>query len=168
MNNYGNSVIYKIDMRYLNAKIYKLVSNVTGDVYYGSTITNLKERLRCHKKDYKRYLKGKGDYYTSFKIIETGDYKVELVEKYSCLCKKQLEAIERVYIEGYVCVNKCLPTRNHKESYKTYYEKNKDEINKKRREKRKRIYKCECGSQYHIQQRARHFRTKKHQVYLNQ
>lgn len=178
MNNYGNSVIYKIDMRYLNGKIYKLVSNVTGDVYYGSTCNSLKKRLSKHKINYKVFLKGKTNYTSSFKIIETGDYKIELVENYACLCRKQLESIERVYIENYNCINKYIPNRTRKEYGITYYQDNKekkDKQMKKYREKnRDRLRKqqgekniCECGVHYTRSHKARHFRTKKHQKYLN-
>ena len=86
----------EIDTRYINGKIYKLVSNVTGDVYYGSTILSLEDRELRHKSDYKRYLQGKKNYVTSFKIIETGNFKIKLVEAYACLCRSQLEAIERI------------------------------------------------------------------------
>jgi len=116
--------MFEIDTRYINGKIYKLVSNVTGDVYYGSTILSLEDRELRHKSDYKRYLQGKKNYVTSFKIIETGNFKIKLFEAYACLCRSQLEAIERIYIEGDTCINKVIPTRTTKE----YHEKNKDKI----------------------------------------
>ena len=134
-----------------NGKIYKLVCNVTGDVYYGSTIKNLNDRLCNHKYDYKQYLKGKRNYYTSFKIIENGNYRMELVENYRCMNRKQLESIERVYIEGYKCVNKNVAGRTKKESDKLYYEKNKDKVNenkKKYREKNKEYFK-EYNKEYY-------------------
>ena len=37
------------DPRYEEGKIYKVVCNITGEEYYGSTIKTLKERLRLHK-----------------------------------------------------------------------------------------------------------------------
>ena len=44
--------------KYSNGKIYKITSSKTNKVYIGSTIQPLKERFRCHKKDYKKWLKG--------------------------------------------------------------------------------------------------------------
>jgi len=110
--------MFKMDMRYTNGKIYKLVSNVTGDVYYGSTTQSLQHRLLDHKRCYKYYLNGKGKYVTAYKILETQDYDIHLVENYACLCRKQLESIERIYIEGYTCINKVIPTRTKKEYHK--------------------------------------------------
>jgi len=116
-------MLSKKEIQYMNnGKIYKIVCNITGDTYYGSTIKSLKYRLSEHKSDYKRYLNNKYHYKTSFKIIENGNYRIELVEKYGCMNRKQLESIERVYIEGYPCINKFIPTRTDKE----YREKNKE------------------------------------------
>jgi hypothetical protein len=185
--------MFEIDMKYLNGKIYKLVSNVTNDVYYGSTIETLKRRLQCHKKAYTRYMKGKRGYVTVFKIIETGDYDIHLVEEYACLCRSQLESIERVYVENYTCINKHIPTRTINEWSIAYYKKNKDHVlqkNKKWRDQNKEYIKeyhrqkyirnidkirkrdsqkfdCECGGRYQRCSKARHMKSKKHQSYLN-
>jgi hypothetical protein len=166
--------MFEIDMRYQNGKIYKIVSNITGDVYYGSTIQSLKRRLIKHKVDYKKYLNGKYHYVTSFKIIENGDYDIHLVENYRCLNKKQLESIERVYIENYKCINKYIPTRTNKE----YYQDNKQEINKYKTdwyfENKERIsnyrsekIKCPCGSVVSLRNKAQHYKSKKHINYCN-
>lgn len=167
-------MLSKKELQYMNnGKIYKLVSNVTGDIYYGSTIQKLSYRLSDHKAVYTRYLKGKGNYVTSFKILETGDYDIHLVENYRCLNKKQLEAIERVYIENYKCINKCIPTRTIKE-WKDNNKKHIAEQSKKYRQKSKKylewrtpIFKCDCGGTYQRQHKTRHMRTKKHINYCN-
>jgi hypothetical protein len=147
-----------MNIRYLNGKIYKIVSNVTGDVYYGSTIKSLKQRLSIHKSKYKRYLKGKGTYVTSFKILETGNYDIHLVEAYTCLCRSQLEAIERVYIEGYSCINMKIPTRTHKAYMKVYRKNNRDKIMQWKKKK----FNCPCGGKYTRCNKVRHMRSKKH------
>jgi hypothetical protein len=176
--------MFEIDTRYLNGKIYKLVSNVNGEVYFGSTIQSLKRRLSEHKSSYKTYLKGKTNYVTSFKIIETGDYDIHLVETYVCLCRSQLESIERVYIEGYACINKCVVGRTHKESMKAYCEKNREkqkvysiEYYAKNKDKKKVYHKayrennrnrinqkfnCQCGGKYTSSNKLQHFKTQKH------
>ena len=168
-------LLSKKELKYLNnAKIYKLVCNVTGDVYYGSTIKSLKQRLSKHECDYKRYLNGKIRYYTtSFKIIENGDYNIYLVENYRCMNKKQLESIEGIYIRYNKCINKCVVGRTLKESYKVYYENNKHKLNKYNKEyyennkhKLKEKFDCECGGKYTYQNKLSHMKTNKHQKYL--
>ena len=181
-------MLSKKEIQYMNnAKIYKLVCNITGDTYYGSTIKSLKHRLSEHKSNYKRYLNGKYRYTTSFKIIENGDYRIKLVEDYRCMNRKQLESIERVYIEGYPCINKCVVGRTRKEINKAYRENNKDKIKeygKEYYENNKDYYKeyyqdnknkitefknekfeCECGGKYTYSNKLQHFKTNKHIKY---
>ena len=54
--------------RYQNGKIYKLVSDATDDVYYGSTCLPLSKRTYGHKRSYAVYKSNKGKYTTSFKM----------------------------------------------------------------------------------------------------
>lgn len=144
---------------YKNGKIYKIVSNVTNDVYIGSTCSPLSQRLAEHRRKYNQYLNGKFHYITSFKVLETNDYSIILMEDYPCEKKEQLLARERLYIQG--CdthVNKNLPTRTNKEyrqdnqdyfkeynrnrpnkqerldKHKQYYEQKKDEILEQQKE----------------------------------
>jgi hypothetical protein len=118
-------LLSKTELKYLNhGKIYKLVCNVTGDVYYGSTISSLKYRLSQHKSSYKRYLQGKERYYTSFKIIENGDYRIELVEDYKCMNRNQLEKIEGIYIKYNDCINRIIVGCESRKEYLKDYNKN--------------------------------------------
>lgn len=110
---------------YQLGKIYKIVSNVTGDVYIGSTTKKyLSERLKDHKYEYKRYLNGERGYITSFKIIESGDYDIILLENCPCETKDQLHARERFHIENNECINRYIPGRTRKQ----YREENRDKI----------------------------------------
>ncbi len=59
---------------YSKGKIYQIVDNTNGDVYIGSTTKSLKQRLAGHVNKYKGYLKGIGNYTTSFKIIANNNY----------------------------------------------------------------------------------------------
>ena len=111
---------------YSKSKIYKLVSNVSDEIYIGSTCQPLYKRKAGHKADYKRYLQGKGRYMTSFKIFEKGDIEIILIEECNFYNKDELHRKEREYIEKIECVNKCIPGRTHKE----YCEDNKDKISK--------------------------------------
>ena len=158
---------------YKNGKIYMLESKEGNVRYYGSTVQSLKERLRKHKVDKKRYEEVKNRYYTSYKILEYSDCEISLVEDYPCNNKKELETRERFYIENNDCVNKFIPTRTLKEwreekkdeikqQNKERYEKNKDEIKQKQKEK----ITCVCGAVVRKNDIRRHERSKKHQEYI--
>ena len=62
--------------------IYKIVCNTNNLTYYGSTISSLKERLRCHIKSKKTC--------SVHKILENNNYQILLVENYECDNKKEL------------------------------------------------------------------------------
>lgn len=96
---------------YQNGKIYKITSQQTDDVYYGSTTMILKDRWKAHKSRWKLKLKYDGA-------------KIELVELFPCSCKYELEAREGYYIKNNKCVNQRIPTRTDKE----YREDTKDKI----------------------------------------
>eukprot|EP00732_Lithocolla_globosa_P002387 Lithocolla_globosa_v1_NODE_1547_length_2493_cov_371.285773.p2 type:complete len:165 gc:universal NODE_1547_length_2493_cov_371.285773:2001-1507(-) len=128
--------------RYQNGKIYKLVSNETADVYYGSTCMSLAKRLSCHKSAWKSNQDGKGVQYSSFKLFDLGKVQIIPVESFPCENKMELEKRERYYIENFTCVNKSIPTRTMREYRQKYYEENKNEIceqMKKYREENKNI-----------------------------
>jgi hypothetical protein len=91
---------------YSNGKIYKIVCNITGDVYVGSTCEPiLARRLAGHVKSYKCWLNGKGNNMTSYKIIATGNYDIVLIELFPCNTKDQLHARESHYTQTIQCVN---------------------------------------------------------------
>ena len=121
-----------MENKYVNGKIYKLVDNTTGDIYVGSTIQELNERLRGHNLNYKKFLNNKYHYVSSFKILENNDYHIELLEDYPCNSKKELETKEREHIENIECINNNIPTRTKKE----YYEENKEKIKEQRKKYR--------------------------------
>tara|TARA_R110001592_G_scaffold340298_1_gene628392 strand:+ start:40 stop:783 length:744 start_codon:yes stop_codon:yes gene_type:complete len=120
---------------YSKSKIYKIVCDTTGLIYIGSTVETLCRRLSGHRSDYKRYLKGKYSFLTSFDILKNDNYKIILIENCPCNSKEELHREERKYIESIECVNKNIPTRTDKEyreinkdKMKEYYEINKDKI----------------------------------------
>ena len=126
--------------KYKRGKVYKIVSNKSDLVYYGSTICKLAVRLAKHKSEYKAYVNGKRYYISSFELIKLGDAKIVLVEDFPCERKEQLIARERFYIENNTCVNKCVPGRTkkeyratHKEEAKEYREKNKGKLREQRK-----------------------------------
>ena len=180
---------------YSKGKIYKLVSNQTTDVYYGSTCQPLCVRMGGHRSDFKR-----GQQITAKKLLQFNDCQIILIEKFPCDSKEELLSRERFYIENNKCVNKYIPMgtvtewkENHpeytKEYYsankekimnrsKEYYHTNKDGISEKRKEKydinkvsilemRKEKITCKCGSIIRKDAKARHELSAKHQIYSN-
>ena len=115
---------------YSKSKIYKIVCNITGLIYIGSTSQTLCQRLQEHKRCYKKFLNEKYNYTTSFKIIENNNYDIILLEDFPCERKEQLHARERFWIENTECVNKQIPTRTDKE----YREDNKQKIAQQKKE----------------------------------
>lgn len=168
--------------KYQNAKIYKIVSNVSPVLYYGSTCEKLSSRLAKHRASYKAYEKGTSNYVSSFELLKLDHYDIILVEAYPCDNKEALHARERHYIENFVCVNKRIPNRGadpavRNELGKEYYEKNKQSILNKQKEYRlknkdaiseraSQMILCECGVKLQKNNKKPHERTKKHQEYV--
>jgi len=86
--------------RYKRGKIYKITSD-NGLVYFGSTIRSLKSRFKNHKYHFER----SSFKYSSWKVFAGGNADIELVEKFPCRTRRELEARERWYIENHDCVN---------------------------------------------------------------
>ena len=47
---------------YSKSKIYKIIDNTNGNVYFGSTTQSLAQRLAGHTNGYKYHLNGKQSY----------------------------------------------------------------------------------------------------------
>ena len=113
---------------YKKSKIYKIVCNITGLTYYGSTVNPISKRISQHRSHFKT---GTGNC-SSKQVLIGGDYDYSLVEEFSCENRDQLRKRERFYIENNDCVNKQIPGRTHKE----YRGQNKDKISVKGKEYR--------------------------------
>ena len=155
---------------YKQGKIYKIVCNVTGKVYIGSTIEILARRLAGHRRAYKTFKEGKSTNVTSYQIIEQGNYDIVLIENCPCESKEELLRRERYFIESLDCVNKIIPTRTKKE----YIQENIEKIRERRKqycleniekitERRKqwRIDNIEKTKQYRIDNREK---TKQYEI----
>lgn len=124
-------------MDYQNGKIYRIICNKTGLVYYGSTTQPLSKRKSCHKGHYGLYLQGKDHYRTSYEVLKNDDYEIVLVEDYPCERKEQLFARERYWIEGNECVNQnrpCKTTEEYREYKQVYRKTNKEYISQQTKE----------------------------------
>ena len=181
-------------VNYANGKIYKIINDVNGMVYVGSTTRKLCERMSNHRGNYK-YKRTS----TYEKFGNIADCKIILIENCNCNNKEQLLQKERYYIESMECVNKEIPCRSDKEykeyqkeyhkeyrinnkdklleQQKEYNEKNKDKIkeyhkeyyinNKEKIEEQKKIkFTCKCGSTFRKSDKLRHERSIKHQKYI--
>ena len=116
-------------VNYQNAKIYRIVCNISGKQYIGSTCEpRLCMRLAKHKADYKRYLKTNKRYITSYEILKNENHYIELIESCNCKSRDELHKIEGKYIREMECVNKNIPGRTHRESKRNWYEKNRTKI----------------------------------------
>jgi hypothetical protein len=92
-------------------KIYKIVCNITGDVYIGSTCYTLPERLKHHHLKNNRAV--------SRFILERGDFTHELIEDYPCETKAQLLWRERHYYDTIKCINLVPPIVSKEEAIET-------------------------------------------------
>jgi len=128
---------------YQNGKIYSIRSHLTTDIYIGSTIETLSNRLSQHKKYYENWLNKKTNYTSSFKIIEKDDEcYIELIELYPCNSRIELCRREGEIIRNTICVNKNIAGRTKKqyreehkeilaEKEKIRYNNNKQQINER-------------------------------------
>ena len=87
---------------YQNGKIYKLVSNISNDIYIGSTVNKLSHRLNAHK--------NKANQCVSKQLFSNDAViQIILIESFPCINKSELTAREHHYITTLVCINKCIP-----------------------------------------------------------
>lgn len=100
-------------VNYQESKIYKIVDNTTGNVYYGSTTEKyLSSRLSGHRFNFKKNRPGSAN-----DIIKNDDYDMILLELFPCNNKDELLKRERYWIENNKCVNIKIPYRTQKERY---------------------------------------------------
>ena len=125
------------DDRYSRGKIYKLVSDLTDQIYIGSCCVPLRKRLCEHKSEFKTVRKNPTKSIELFKL--GGKVEIILIEEYPCGSKMELERRERYHIENNICVNRLIPARTREELLE--YQKEYREVN------REAI--CERHKEYH-------------------
>jgi hypothetical protein len=154
-------------------------------MYIGSTTQPLCKRMAGHRKNYKRWLKGKYQYVSSFDIIKYEDAYIELLEARPCKNKDELRILEGSYIRNRQCVNKLIAGRSmkqyridNKEKIAQYYIDNKEKIskqtaqyyidNKEKIRARCAVKKeCPCGGRYTHGNKSQHMKSKMHQKYIS-
>ena len=136
--------------KYTHSSIYKIVDNTNGNVYVGSTIQTLKERLNRHKTNFRN-----GCYCSSQEILKQGNYKIVLIKDFDCNSLIELETEETKYQRNMVCINKRIARltdeerKQNKTNIKWF-----DKIN------------CDCGGTYTRKNKTQHNKTTKHKKYL--
>ena len=148
---YSKTVIYKIVCNDLNVK----------DLYVGST-TDFRKRKSNHKTNCNNVNLKEYKYNVYQFIRDHGNWEnwtVVLVEKYPCDTSLEKLKRERYWYETLgATLNKQVPNQTQQESSKQYKIKNKEIINQK--------HECECGKTYTQSNKQRHFKSNKHQKYL--
>ena len=142
--------------------IYKIVNNVNGDIYIGSSKFDLEKRKYYHKKHYKAYLEGKHNYVSSFDIFKDENYEYFLLS--TITDNKDLKIIEQTFINAIKCINKNKAHQTHeemKEVKRRYREKwvleNPNKMINYQRKRDEKIT-CECGSNISKRNLSRHKR----------
>lgn len=90
-------------VNYQDGKIYKVVCDETGMIYYGSTTQPLYKRAWSHRNN------------NGCMTKDMTNPKIYLVEDYPCERKEQLLMRERYYIDNNECCNKLNPIRTIEE-----------------------------------------------------
>jgi len=85
-------------------KIYKIICNITGEIYFGSTKNPLEHRIMQHK------CKSRNTHCSCKDIIERGNFTVQLVENLQL--DNNVYERERYYIENFTCINKNIPQKD--------------------------------------------------------
>ncbi len=92
---------------YNKSKIFVLKSDNSDRIYIGNTINSLSNRLYNMEQEF-LYWQDHGEYYREyFEILKKKDYKIELIEDYSCDNIYQLDrrTIEHIRKDRAKCVN---------------------------------------------------------------
>jgi len=150
---------------YSKSKIYKIVCNITGETYYGSTTQPLSVRIGGHRTDAKKETSN----ITSKQIILRGNYDIILCEECPCENKEQLHARERKWIEENECINKNIPGRTGKEwceankEQRKKYNEEYSEANKEQIKQRKKHYR-EANKEHMKQKQKEFYEANKEQI----
>jgi len=149
---------------YKKEKVYKIVNDINDDVYVGSTVNTLSQRMAHHKYDFEKYPDRK-----IYKFIRDigGDWshcKIILIEDYPCERKEQLLQREQYYkkiatLNNYNCfgLDKKRFKKYKKKYMDEYYESNKAKVNI-----------CPCGKEYTYFNKSSHEKTKHHKDFIKQ
>ena len=128
-------------------KIYQIENLDNGEKYVGHTKQKMNVRLNQHRRKEKQKI--------SCKNFNWNNIKVDILEEFNESNFNDIRIKERLYIEKTEnCVNKDRPIVTEEENKIKHKEaKAKWGLPK---------YNCECGSTIQVQEKSRHFKSKKH------
>ena len=66
---------------YQNGKIYKILNNIDGEIYVGSTIETLGQRMAKHRSEAKRT---QNKFYNHMNELGVENLYIELIENFPC------------------------------------------------------------------------------------
>ena len=157
------------------AYIYRIFCkdpNIT-DCYIGSTF-DFKHRLNTHKNNCFNKNNNKQNYKVYKFIIDNGgwdNFYMDIIFTLNIKTKLELLQIERNTIKMFNAkLNTQIPLRTKKEYYKDNCIRIKKSMNQYRidnKEKLSKQYKCICGGKYSFDTRHQHFKTQKHNKFMN-
>jgi hypothetical protein len=114
----------------MKGKVYVIYSESSGLAYYGSTIQTLEERFSGHESAKRCFEKGTHHYCYSFKVLDCGDAKIELMKEIEYDFDYELKDMEALYIKNYPCVNHNIPNRTMAE----WYQDNREAVSKQHKQ----------------------------------
>ena len=163
-------------------RVYSLRTHQTDDIYIGSTIQTLSQRMTDHRVDYKAFLNNKMNYISSYEILQYNDAYIELLFEGEFESKNAFKKKEGEFQRSMNCVNKNIAGRTlqeyrdehkeqqleyntkyrdeHKEQQVEYNTKYKKEHQEQINENLRRKIKCECGSTICKGAKITHIKTK--------
>jgi hypothetical protein len=148
--------------------IYKICCNLTGETYYGSTESDIEERIANHVRSANTE---EGRKCMSKQIIDRDDWCYEIMEEVDFIVKRDLLVRERFYFDNYECINIQKPYNTDEEikemdaKKKKKYRSNPDNARREREHKRAKTA-CPCGGSYSNDSRSEHFKTELHKYYV--
>ena len=133
---------------YSKGKIYKILNTIDDEIYVGSTIETLGQRMAKHRHS----MKAKPQYklYKHMHELDVENFYIELIENYPCNDVYELRAREGHYIREKSTLNKKIEGRTRKEWHddnheyllaekKKYRDTHKDYMNQYRKENKEHI-----------------------------
>lgn len=83
---------------YTNSKIYKIVNDINGEIYIGSTANTLSKRMCCHKY-YATKLGKTSKIYSFIRELGVSHFRIVLIEAFQCSNRDELRRKEQQYID---------------------------------------------------------------------
>jgi group I intron endonuclease len=165
---------------YHKGKIYKIVNDINDDIYLGSTVKQLSNRMGGHRSKAKQFPERK--IYITMNEIGIAHFKIILVESYKCETKDELRAREDYYInllKPALNMIMAFRTEDQLKEYKQGYQQDYQEMNKDILIEQRKLYRkehkesiqlqrtvcvmCEvCNIEINKAHKSRHNKSKKH------